>query len=116
MILDEHIWQIITKSESDEVPAWIRKMQLPEANALMKEQKISCESNIVDLSYICFLEQQIALGVRGPEWTKIMQRRLAALKTHVGKPVTTVMIAKDNLTITIRIDPKLQRILHVEEI
>jgi hypothetical protein len=61
------IWDTIKRSEPQRVPHWICELQPSELTKLVAEQKISCETKTLDASYIHFLEEQLALGVRGTE-------------------------------------------------
>lgn len=116
MTFNKQIWEVITNGEAREVPDWICKTSFGEAHALVMNEALSCKTEVVDISYIRFLEEQIALGVRGAEWGKILEERLSTLRPLLGHAVTTVMIANGESTVTIRIDPESQKILHVEQV
>jgi len=116
MIPNNDIWKVITNGESKGIPVWICRMRLSEISDFVREQRFSYKTGKVDLSYIRFLEEQIALGARGPEWGEILKKRLSALREYVGRAVTTVMIARGDLTVTNRIDPEALTILDVEEV
>ena len=111
---DVFVWDIIKRGEQQGVPSWICKLQQNEIDALVEKQRCSVHTNVVDESYITFLEQQISLGARGPQWSGILKKRIDELKRFIGKNVSTVMFACDEVTVTIRIDPEMETILFVE--
>lgn len=111
---DAEIWSLIT-SESKKMPQWIRKMHSFDVADLLRNQKFRSETKDVDSSYLQFLEQQIALEPRGPEWTEVLKRRSDALRPFIGKKITTVFIVENNRMATIRIDPDRGYIFDIEE-
>jgi len=60
--------------------------------------------------------ERLALGVRGPEWSRNLRNRIDAPTHFIGIRVSTVMIANESQTTTIQLDPKMQKFFYVEVI
>jgi hypothetical protein len=69
------------------------------------------EERKFDSSYIEFLDGQIALGPRGPEWTEILKRRKEALLPYCDRITWSGNIAG----FTVRIDPEKQTVILWEQ-
>jgi len=72
------------------------------------------ERRILDLTYCDFLREQIALEPRGPEWTAILSKRLAAIAPFVGVPTLIGTIRTPGAFHYVRVDATTRRIIHCE--
>jgi hypothetical protein len=93
-------------SASTDIPAALR-VNAPNVTAL--------EEHRFDSSYIEFLDTQIDLSPRGPEWTERLKRRRTALL-----PFCDVMLLRGNVEVndvffTVEIDPATRTVIHWEE-
>ncbi len=75
----------------------------------------SCERKVFDQSYLDFLQEQIDLAPRGPEWAELLSRRLAALAPFCGLPTISGRISTSDAEFFIRVDPRNCRVIHAEE-
>ena len=71
----------------------------------------SCERAIFDSSYLDFLREQIAWGVRGPEWSAILKKRLVHLAPYCDKPTLNALIHAPGGSYSIRVDPDKLRVI-----
>ena len=55
-------------------PGWVRELL-----AATGSSTAEVEPHSIDDSYLDFLREQIELGARGPEWTRVLAARLEAL-------------------------------------
>jgi hypothetical protein len=72
------------------------------------------DEKLVEQSYLSFLEQQIALQPRGPEWTKVLQRRLESLKNYCGKKLASGIVSEGEKNCFIKLSPESKKILYWE--
>ena len=68
-----------------------------------------------DYSYIEFLDLQIRLSPRGPEWTERLKRRRAALLPFCGVPFLQGRVSVGLVDYTVQINPHSRSIIHWEE-
>ncbi len=73
------------------------------------------EEHQFDQSYVEFLDEQIRLNPRRPEWTERLARRRAALL-----PFTGVMLLRDRIQVakkdfSVEIHPQTKTVIHWEE-
>jgi hypothetical protein len=73
-----------------------------------------CERSIFDQSYLEFLQLQIDLQPRGPEWTAVLAERLSHLAPYCGLPTLFGTIIMPGGQYRIRIDPQTQEVIHYE--
>ena len=73
------------------------------------------EEHCFDESYIEFLDAQIRLGPRGPEWTARLIRRRAALLPFCGVTLLRGRVQVGDADFTVEIDPKIRAVVHWEE-
>jgi hypothetical protein len=104
MIEDEAIF-IKAVQAADSLPLAIRERA---------EFVASCERKVLDESYLDFLREQIALEPRGPEWTAVLSKRLAALSPFCGFPMLCGAIAMNDGYCFIRVDPATGLVIHFE--
>lgn len=89
----------------------------PDLPKSLKENVVSIrsfEERILDRSYLSFLEEQIALEPRGPEWTRVLQKRLEALKDYCGKNLLSGIISEGDKNYFITISAESKKILYWE--
>jgi hypothetical protein len=72
---------------------------------------INLEEREFDFSYLQFLDEQISLSPRGPEWTKILKRRRKALSPYCGRVTWSGNVAD----YTVRVDPEKQTVIYWEK-
>ena len=77
---------------------------------------IGLEEHRFDRSYIEFLDMQIRLSPRGPEWSERLKRRRAALLPFCDVTLLrgTVRVGDDNF-FTVEIDPAARAVIHWEQ-
>ncbi len=66
-------------------------------------------------TYFEFLDEQIKLCQRGPEWNEILQSRRKALFPFCGKYLLRGLIQYEGKDFYIRVDPKNKSVVHWEE-
>ena len=66
-------------------------------------------------SYLDFLDEQIKLSPRGPEWTDRLKRRRTALQAFCGIVLLRGSIRVGNILFTVEIEPKTKALVHWEE-
>ena len=69
---------------------------------------------IVMPDYLDFLRDQIKLEPRGPEWTKILKKRLLALEPFVNKSIITASFHRMPYAATLKINPESGEVIHIE--
>ncbi|RYD66562.1 MAG: hypothetical protein EOP83_04760 [Verrucomicrobiaceae bacterium] len=87
---------------------------LPSAVRERAESVRSCERCTFDASYLDLLREQIDIAARGPEWTEILTRRLAALSCYPGLPTLRGTISTETGVHLIRVDPEIRQVIHHE--
>jgi len=87
--------------------------------ALLREMAPSVTSLCVDTfdqSYIEFLESQIRLEPRGPEWTAVLSRRKDILQAYCDRPLIDAHVPTDkNVTFWIKVDPEPETLVFWEQ-
>jgi hypothetical protein len=73
------------------------------------------EEHRFDESYIEFLDTQIHLSPRGPEWTERLTRRRAALLPFCGVTLLRGSVHVAGSDFTVEVDPKTKAVIHWEE-
>jgi hypothetical protein len=91
---------------SQDLPADVRS-QVGEARAI--------EESSFDESYIQFLDEQIRLSPRGPQWAERLKRRRAALYAFCGMPLISGHIRSGGLDTWVKVDPKTREVIHWEQ-
>jgi len=74
-----------------------------------------CAGHRFDGSYIEFLDTQIRLSPRGPEWTERLKRRRAALLSFTGVTLLRGRGQVGKADFTVEIHPETRAIVHWEE-
>ena len=121
------IWKVIVNciKSIENSGSWMRKvgelrheqvLQLPslgsEADGEIARPNVSEEP--MEEDYLTFLREQIHLNARGPEWTGLLERRLAALEPFRNEKVLIVNLYQKPNSATLYINPKTEKILHIE--
>jgi hypothetical protein len=75
----------------------------------------SLKKHRFDRSYIEFLDEQIRLSPRGPEWTAQLKRRRAALLPFCDEPLLRGSVRVGDLGFNVEIDQKNGTVIHWEE-
>lgn len=60
----------------------------------------------MEKDYLDFLREQIRLEPRGPEWTKVLTRRLDALQPYVGRKVILADLYHDPHRAALYVNPE----------
>ena len=106
-------------------PSWLNELgslcyedvlRLPKVDNTPKGQiaRPIVELTAILPDYLDFLEEQILLGARGPEWNDVLRLRRNALKPFVGKEALMISIYRFPDTATLYLEPKTGRSLHTE--
>ena len=74
------------------------------------------EESCFDESYIEFLDTQIRLSPRGPEWTEILRRRRAGLRSFCGVPLLSGHIRVGRFDTWVKVDPKRRAVVFWEQL
>ena len=74
-----------------------------------------CELSSFDESYIEFLDTQIRLGARGPEWTERLTRRRAGLSPYCGMTLIYGRLSSAAADYSVYVDPRGLRVVYWEE-
>jgi hypothetical protein len=88
-----------------DLPAWVQ------TNAASAR---GLEERVLDPSYLSFLDEQITLSPRGPEWTKVLQKRRHALGDCCGKNLISGIVSQGERNCFLKIDPQSKKILYWE--
>ena len=73
------------------------------------------EEHSFDESYIEFLDTQIRLSPRGPEWTALLVRRRAALLPFSGVTLLRGKVRADETDFTVEVHPETGAVIYLEE-
>jgi hypothetical protein len=74
------------------------------------------ERHRVDESYLVFLDEQIRLSPRGPQWAERLARRRAALLPFRGLTLLRGFVQVGDSAFTVEIDLTTRAVMHWEEI
>ena len=72
------------------------------------------EEHRFEESYIEFLDTQIRLSPRGPEWTARLTRRRAALQSFCGVTLLRGIVPVDGTLFTVEVFPEWRAVVHWE--
>lgn len=73
------------------------------------------EERRLDESYLEFLDSQIELSPRGPEWTAVLVRRRAALLSYCGVILCSGTVRVGDTMYIAKLHPATGRVVHWEE-
>ena len=95
------------------VSAVERCLELPQAVRGAAKQSV-VEEHSFDQSYITFLDTQIRLSPRGPEWTERLRRRREGLLPFTGRRLlrSSVHVGSDDYTV--EVDPEAAAVVYWE--
>jgi len=88
---------------------------LPAEIRLHASNTQAIEQSHFDESYIDFLDSQIQLSPRGPEWTARLRKRRDALQPYCGVELLQGVVRIGNKRICVYAHPSLRLIVHWEE-
>lgn len=74
------------------------------------------EESLFDESYIEFLDEQIRLSPRGPEWTEILRRRREGLCGFCRVRLVSGHIRVGRFDTWVKVDPKRQAVVFWEQL
>ena len=89
--------------------------ELPLDVRAQADQASDIKETYFDKSYIEFLDEQISLNPRGPEWTEILRRRRESLLPFCNIPLLSGHIRSGQFRIWIKVDPKTRTIVFWEK-
>jgi hypothetical protein len=85
--------------------------------ALPEGERPALDLTTVTESYLAFLAEQIQLGARGPEWTRVLEARRRALEGHMGEELLRLSLRKPGGgEIVVRLRPGSLEVIHREEL
>lgn len=91
-----------------------RCVELPEAvREAAKRSEIKAHS--FDQSYIDFLDDQIRLNPRGPEWNQRLQRRRDGLRAFIGRQLLSSSLFVGTDGYTVEVDPEAGTVVYWEK-
>lgn len=76
---------------------------------------VGLEEHSFDASYIAFLDSQISLNARGPEWTARLVHRRVALLPFCDVTLLRGRVSAAQRSFTVEIDPETRSVIHWEE-
>lgn len=116
MIINE-IWEIILQDRTafKLLSAWSKELHLQEISDLLSQGELVVAEKELDISYISFIETQIALSPRGAEWNEILKKRLSCLKPYVGHKIITATFMHGSHVLLIKIHGIDKNVISVEE-
>lgn len=88
---------------------------LPEVLREHAGEVTGLEESVFDASYLEFLDEQIRLSPRGPEWSTLLSRRRAALLPFCGVPLLHGKVSLGDILFTVRVHPDTRSVIHWEE-
>jgi hypothetical protein len=88
---------------------------LPQSLREHASEVTALEEHKFDESYIEFLDTQIRLSPRGPEWTARLKHRRAALLPFCGITLLHGRVKIAGADFTVEIDPKTRAVVYWEE-
>jgi hypothetical protein len=94
----------------------VRAMESLPASLREHADKVTAlEEHRFDESYIEFLDTQIRLSPRGPEWTKRLKRRRAALLPYTEVSLLRGRVQIAEVDFTVEVHPETRVVVHWEE-
>ena len=88
---------------------------LPAALRDHADDVTALEEHRFDRSYIEFLDEQIRLSPRGPEWTERLKHRRADLLSFCDTTLLRGRVQVGEADFTVEIDPKTRAVIHWEQ-
>jgi hypothetical protein len=128
MNVTEDIWRgILNAIDTQRPPVWLREQLELGREAVLglpildvtgegEHARPTVEEEVVKEDYLNFLREQIRLNARGPEWTALLGRRLAALEPVVGNKLVGVTFYAKPHVVTLWLCPESKELVHMEEL
>jgi hypothetical protein len=76
---------------------------------------IGLDERTFNETYLEFLDEQIKLGARGPEWTERLRKRRAALAAYCNVPLLDGRVNVGRLDFWVKVDALTRIVVHWEE-
>jgi hypothetical protein len=73
------------------------------------------EANVLEQSYLDFLDDMIARKHRGPEWVEVLVRRRTALTPYCGRLLISGLIGLGQNQLFVKVDPTNHKVLYWED-
>ena len=114
-------------SKLDNVPAWVielstwpyeKILELPDYDG-KSESKYSIpvfELRRFEQGYLDFLDQQIALEPRGPEWTNVLRRRRECFTNEINRELFSANIFYGLASVWLVVDSASARVVYFESL
>ena len=98
------------------LPKWAIKLLDSTSDEMVHPPRdfVSVESRVVSRSYLDFLNEQIELQPRGPEWNTVLQNRLNALKEWIGESYKVISILHPPNHLSVYLLETLQLVILIE--
>jgi len=97
------------------IEAVFQCQKLPENIRLRARDAIVVSLRSFDESYIKFLDEQIQLAPRGPEWAEMLRQRRDGLRDLCNVPLISGRIPDGASNIWIKVDPKTKAVVYWED-
>jgi hypothetical protein len=88
---------------------------LPEELRARASEASGCDESYFDESYIAFLDEQIQLSPRGPEWTERLKRRRAGLAPFCGVRLIDGHVRTEASEFWVKVDRETRQVVFWEE-
>jgi hypothetical protein len=96
--------------------AAVRKAgEIPEDVRAAADQVVNVEGRTFDESYLAYLDEQIELAPRGPEWAARLERRREGLSAFCDRPLIVGRIGLNRDEYRIWVNPRTGTVIHWEE-
>jgi hypothetical protein len=89
--------------------------EIPEGVREAANDAVGVEVHTFDHTYLEFLEQQIELAPRGPEWAERLKKRRDGLSHFCDHPLIRGWIDLNRDSYSIEVDPKTGTVVYWEE-
>lgn len=80
------------------------------------DEALGIEESHFDSSYIQFLDEQIRLNPRGPEWAAILHRRRKGLCSFCDMPLISGHVRSGRFDTWVKVDPKTKTVVFWEQL
>lgn len=97
------------------VPSWVREILIDGPDQISEPDGINIETQVVDRSYLEFLEEQIRIGARGPDWSTVLRARVNAMSPLIDQPIMRVSVARGSNYFVAYLRPSDLEVIHHED-